>query len=96
MQEHANPMQSLTKSLNFDIAPVLRGHFMERCDSDLYCRNENLVLYDTQEHTGNTGMDQLLGALGPELEAHEAEEGSDSDDDAVSGTDQGAVPTPIF
>ena len=37
-------------------------------------------------------MDQLLGALGPELEAHEAEEGSDSDDDAVSGTDQGAVP----
>ncbi|KAL0050832.1 hypothetical protein WJX82_008034 [Trebouxia sp. C0006] len=42
-----------------------------------------------QEHTGNTGMDQLLGALGPELEAHEAEEGSDSDDDAVSGTDQG-------
>ena len=36
-------------------------------------------------------MDQLLGALGPELEAHEAEEGSDSDDDAVSGTDQGAV-----
>ncbi len=38
-------------------------------------------------------MDQLLGALGPELEAHEAEEGSDSDDDAVSGTDQGALPT---
>ncbi len=37
-------------------------------------------------------MDQLLGALGPELEAHEAEEGSDSDDDAVSGTDQGAPP----
>lgn len=45
-----------------------------------------------QEHTGNTGMDQLLGALGPELEAHEAEEGSDLDDDAVSGTDQGAPP----
>ncbi|KAL0017920.1 hypothetical protein WJX77_000340 [Trebouxia sp. C0004] len=43
-----------------------------------------------QEHTGNTGMDQLLGALGPELEAHEAEEGSDSDDDAVSGTNAGA------
>lgn len=41
-------------------------------------------------------MDQLLGALGPEFEAHEAEEGSDSDDDAVSGTDQGAVRTPKF
>ena len=34
-------------------------------------------------------MDQLLGALGHELEAYEAEEGSDTDDGAVSGTDQG-------
>jgi len=58
------------------------------------CEIEEFVLCDTQEHTGNTGMDQLLGALGLELEAHEAEEGSDSDDDAVSGTDQGAVPIP--
>ncbi len=58
------------------------------------CEIEEFVWCDTQEHTGNTGMDQLLGALGPELEAHEAEEGSDSDDDAVSGTDQGAVPIP--
>jgi len=58
------------------------------------CKIEEFVLCDTQEHTGNTGMDQLLGALGLELEAHEAEEGSDSDDDAVSGTDQGAVPIP--
>ena len=58
------------------------------------CEIEEFVWCDTQEHTGNTGMDQLLGALGLELEAHEAEEGSDSDDDAVSGTDQGAVPIP--
>lgn len=36
-------------------------------------------------------MDHLLGALSPELEElREAEEGSDSDDGQVSGTDQGS------
>ncbi len=44
-----------------------------------------------QEHTEQNGMAQLLGALGHELEAYEAEEGSDSDDGQVSGTDQGTV-----
>lgn len=39
-------------------------------------------------------MDQLLGALGHELEAYEAEEGSDTDDGAVSGTDQGIAHCP--
>lgn len=37
-------------------------------------------------------MDHLLGALSPELEElREAEEGSDSDDGQVSGTDQGSA-----
>ena len=34
-------------------------------------------------------MDHLLGALGQELEAYEAEEGSASDNGQVSGTEQG-------
>ena len=36
-----------------------------------------------------TAMDHLLGALGQELEAYEAEEGSGSDNGQVSGTEQG-------
>jgi hypothetical protein len=46
MQEHANLMQSLTAIQRIGIAPVLRGPFMERCDSDLCCRNEEAVVYD--------------------------------------------------